>query len=253
MHAIRLVTTLALVVFTGGAFADTRQLPVSFASGVARVDLIELYTSEGCSSCPPADRWLSRLSTNSDLWHRFVPIALHVDYWNDIGWRDRFSRPEYTRRQRNYAAHGHASAVYTPGVFRNGTEWREWIRDRSINPNDETVGNLIVEVDGDTAAVLFDPVIPVEAGLEAHIALLAMDQKTVVTAGENNGRTLHHDFVALNVYTVSLQMRYDGFQAIERIAGIGQQPEVRALAAWVTRQGQLTPLQAVGGYLNQPR
>jgi hypothetical protein len=84
----------------GKAFAETS----TFQSGESATTLIELFTSEGCSSCPPADKWLSKFRSNPDLWSRVVPVAFHVDYWNNLGWMDRFSRPEFTERQRGYGA-----------------------------------------------------------------------------------------------------------------------------------------------------
>ncbi len=82
---------LGVLVLLGGsqASADTLHL----ASGDTRVNLLELYTSEGCSSCPPADRWLSGLRQDPRLWRQLVPVAFHVDYWDGIGWPDRFASP----------------------------------------------------------------------------------------------------------------------------------------------------------------
>ncbi len=70
-----------------------------FESGPEQTALIELYTSEGCSSCPPAEAWMSHLKDDPGLWKQFVPIAFHVDYWDRLGWRDRFSSKRWTERQ----------------------------------------------------------------------------------------------------------------------------------------------------------
>src|ERR1043166_1377606 len=75
---------------------------LSFQSSEQRTPLIELYTSEGCSSCPPAEAWLSKLKTEAGLWKDFVPVAFHVDYWDHLGWRDRFASAVFTERQRAY-------------------------------------------------------------------------------------------------------------------------------------------------------
>ena len=77
--------------------------PVEFQSSQRQVSLLELYTSEGCSSCPPAEAWLSKLKNSQGLWDEFVPVAFHVDYWNNPGWKDRFSDEQYTERQKSYA------------------------------------------------------------------------------------------------------------------------------------------------------
>ena len=75
----------------------------TFESNNEQVSLIELYTSEGCSSCPPAERWLSKLADDESLWSHFVPLAFHVDYWDYIGWKDPYASKEYSQRQRRYA------------------------------------------------------------------------------------------------------------------------------------------------------
>src|SRR5262249_30028289 len=92
---------------------------IEFASGANQTALIELYTSEGCSSCPPAESWLSRLKHDSGLWKRFVPVAFHVDYWDRLGWRDRFSSKRWTERQSRYAALWTSESIYTPAVVVN--------------------------------------------------------------------------------------------------------------------------------------
>ena len=95
---MKLIYSLALML-CGIAHAD----PIVFQSSDRQTALLELYTSESCSSCPPADSWLSKLKNDPGLWQTFIPIAFHVDYWNHLGWRDRFSDERFTERQQNYA------------------------------------------------------------------------------------------------------------------------------------------------------
>ena len=97
---------------------------VVFESGPKKVQLLELFTSEGCSSCPPAEASLGRLVDDPRLWRQFVPVAFHVDYWDHLGWKDPFASPEWTTRQRAYAANWNADSVYTPAFVLNGREWR---------------------------------------------------------------------------------------------------------------------------------
>jgi len=99
-------------------------------SGPARASLLELYTSEGCSSCPPAEAWLSRLRDDARLWKEIVPVAFHVDYWDNLGWKDRFASAAFTARQRDYAARWNSGSVYTPGFVLDGQEWRGWFTGR---------------------------------------------------------------------------------------------------------------------------
>ena len=84
--------------------------------------LIELYTSEGCSSCPPADRWLSTLKGRGDV----IALAFHVNYWDRLGWPDRFATSAITDRQHQLAQSSGSSYVYTPQVIQNGRDWRQW-------------------------------------------------------------------------------------------------------------------------------
>ena len=97
---------------------------VVFKSSGAPSSLIELYSSEGCSSCPPAEEWLNHLKGDAGLWKSVFPVAFHVDYWDGLGWPDRFARAEYTQRQRDYAARLRQDSVYTPEFVLNGLEWR---------------------------------------------------------------------------------------------------------------------------------
>jgi hypothetical protein len=87
--------------------------------------LLELYSSEGCSSCPPADQWLAALRSHAGLWKTFTPIEFHVDYWNRLGWIDRFSLNAFTARQQAYSIEWQTPSVYTPGFVLGGTEWKQ--------------------------------------------------------------------------------------------------------------------------------
>src|SRR5436190_11363063 len=88
--------------------------PLRFESPERQTALLELYTSEGCSSCPPAETWFSKLKNAPGLWTNFVPVAFHVDYWNRLGWRDKFSDAQFSERQRAYAQLWSAENIYTP-------------------------------------------------------------------------------------------------------------------------------------------
>src|SRR2546430_7383511 len=101
-----------------------------FESGPQKVHLLELFTSEGCSSCPPAEAWLSKLKSDPRLWKDFVPLAFHVDYWDRLGWRDPFAAKEWTARQYRYSATWKNESVYTPGFILDGREWTN----RSLPP-----------------------------------------------------------------------------------------------------------------------
>lgn len=222
----------------------------TFASGPGRTQLIELYTSEGCSSCPPADRWLSTLEDQEGLWRDFVPIALHVDYWDYIGWQDRFASRQFSDRQRRYAAEGGVRVVYTPGVFRDGREWRGW---RGASPErvaNARVGTLTLDTDGRGYSVRFEPAPGVSADT-VHVALLGMGLQTEVRAGENRGRTLAHDFVVLALQARDLDARDDALVVSGVLPRATATAGRLAVAAWVSADPRQAPVQAVGGFLGE--
>ncbi|MGD8978049.1 MAG: DUF1223 domain-containing protein [Gammaproteobacteria bacterium] len=238
---------IALSVASAGADPDTASK--RFESGPGRVALLELYTSEGCSSCPPADRWLRELKSDPRLWKDFVPVAFHVDYWDYIGWEDRFARPAFSHRQRRYVADGRASTVYTPGLFNNGEEWRGWFRGEAPSFDPAPVGALSLTLDGDRVSVRFEPPDDEHGDLEVQIAILGMGLETEVRAGENRGRTLRHDFVLLELISRPLDKGDGGFLASAALPGLAEDPTRRALVAWVSRRGDQAPIQSVGGFL----
>src|SRR5580698_1073863 len=99
---------------------------VRFQSPPTQTALLELYTSEGCSSCPPAEDWLNRLKSSPGLWTDFVPLAFHVDYWDRLGWSDPWASTSFSDRQRSYTKLWRGHSLYTPGFVLNGKEWRDW-------------------------------------------------------------------------------------------------------------------------------
>ena len=113
-----------------------------FRSGPKQTALVELFTSEGCSSCPPAEAWLNRLGARPGLWSEFVPVALHVNYWDHLGWRDPWAAREFTARQRSYAAAWNSRTIYTPGMVLNGQEWRTWARNDAVPPPRTAAGSV---------------------------------------------------------------------------------------------------------------
>jgi hypothetical protein len=175
------------------------------ASPPHTVALVELYTSQGCSSCPPADRWLSALPGQVPA-ERAVPLALHVGYWDHIGWKDPFARREFNQRQRWLADLNRNRTVYTPGVFVSGREWPNW-RDRTalasaisqVNLRPAAVrlalsatgagDRLALQVDAEA----IDPLRAADAVL--FVALKQHGHATAVTRGENRGETLRNDHV----------------------------------------------------------
>jgi hypothetical protein len=246
-HTTFYLIGLAIGTFLNPARADEPGL--SLRSGPAAVPLIELYTSEGCSSCPPAEKWLGQLKDSSDLWSSFVPVAFHVDYWDRLGWADSFARPEFTRRQYAYAARWGTRSVYTPAFVYAGREWR----DRAERPVLAPVGELTLVAVGDVYRIRFAPIEP--DSYEAHVALLAGGLVSDVRRGENSGRKFTHEFVVMDLQKASLMRTAEGgeHEASLPVAALHRLADVvaprRALAVWITREGETAPLQATGGWL----
>ncbi len=223
--------------------------PFSVASGSTQVALIELYTSEGCSSCPPADRWLSGLKDDPRLWKEVVPVAFHVDYWDYIGWKDRFASPEYSARQRNYARQQSVRAVYTPGFVYNGEEWRQWFARRYDDvPRPREAGVLEVVLNASQAVVRYTPP-GGKRDLKANLVLLGAGLSTQVKAGENRGRRLEHDFVVLGLVSAPLVRNEGAYTTTLELPATSVRAERYALAAWVSHEDAQGVLQSVGGWL----
>jgi hypothetical protein len=175
---------------------------------------------------------------------------LHVDYWNYIGWTDRFAKERYTSRQQQYVRDGNVRVAYTPGFFANGEEWRGWFSGDALTTQNPPVGNLSLGLKGDSLAVRFDPIADVGEKLVVNIAILGMRLVSDVQAGENDGKELKHDFVALNIQTVDLESLMNGFRALTQLDDIDSETNELALVAWVAAAGNQTPLQTVGGFLS---
>ncbi|HSA89801.1 MAG TPA: DUF1223 domain-containing protein [Burkholderiales bacterium] len=174
-------------------------------SGPGTAALVELYTSEGCSSCPPAERWLGTLS-NRYSGTAVVPLALHVDYWDYIGWKDPYAKREFSLRQRKLSQLQRLALVYTPQVVLQGRDFRRWgtrafdeaVERINSQPAKARLKLSLVRADAqglevEASAELLKPASDVVLYLAAYRSRL----ESRVTAGENRGRILTHDHVVL--------------------------------------------------------
>jgi hypothetical protein len=231
------------------ANAPAQPAKVVFQSSENKTSLLELYTSEGCSSCPPAEAWLSRQKDADGLWKEFVPVAFHVDYWDDLGWRDRWATKLFSDRQRAHARAWGSGNIYTPEFVLNGQEWRGWTGRKPVTRSETKAGVLTVSLmESNRWQVSFAPAIS-GGSYEVHAALLACGLSSDVKAGENSGRRLTHDFVVLTLVNERLEQRDKMFQGAFTVAPNRKPSGGRpALSVWVTRTGQLESLQATGGW-----
>ena len=230
---------------------STSASAVTFSSPEEQVPTIELFTSQGCSSCPPADRWLSRLVDHPDLWKRFVPLAFHVDYWDYIGWKDPFAHPNHSLRQQHYKKAGNIRSVYTPGFVLAGKEWRGFFyRQKPTFQLGPKVGRLSIDWNQDNSInAHFEPTImDLPQKLELHLAILGFDFNTPVGRGENSGKSLREDFVVLGWNRHPVELSKGRWQVPKPRVG-DERPKRRAVVAWITKKNSPVPLQAVGGWL----
>lgn len=173
-------------------------------SGPGTAALVELYTSEGCSSCPPADRWLATLGQRYAP-GSLVPLALHVDYWDYIGWKDPYAKREFSLRQRKLSQLQRLVLVYMPQVLLQGRDWgwRTGAFDEAlarINAQPARARIRLALLAGGSKSL------EVEASAELleraddaalYLAVYESKLQSRVSAGENRGRILNHDYVVL--------------------------------------------------------
>ena len=182
--------------------------PCVARSGAHTAALVELYTSEGCSSCPPADRWLSGLRAQGYAPERVVPLSLHVDYWDYIGWKDPYAKREFSLRQRKLTQLQRLALVYTPQVMLQGRDFRGWgtkAFDEAVARINARPAKASIEVairgaqasgfNVEAKAELLDPSQRARAAL--YLAAYRNRLVSRVDAGENRGRILAHDYVVL--------------------------------------------------------
>jgi hypothetical protein len=166
----------------------------SAASGPIRTRLLELYTSEGCSSCPPADRWLSQLPRDAGV----VALAFHVDYWDRLGWKDRFAQAAFSQRQRD--RNRLTGWVYTPQFMLDGADFRGWHRGLPARAPVPAQAHLTLSLDTlpghiDTRTEVRYASTAAGRNARLYLALTENRLSSSVTAGENARRTLRHDDV----------------------------------------------------------
>jgi len=175
----------------------------AIAGNVSRVALLELYTSEGCNSCPPTDRWVSSLPQPQFVPQRLVVLAFHVDYWNYLGWKDRFSQRRFTDRQQELVRANSLRTAYTPQLVLNGRDFRDTAGIKKhvsrINAQSPSV-NLILHADRKDStlktSVSVNPVATsAQVPMELYVALYENNLESQVKAGENRGKRLQHDYV----------------------------------------------------------
>jgi hypothetical protein len=164
--------------------------------------VVELYTSEGCSSCPSADRWFAALIEVPKQELDVLALAFHVDYWDYLGWKDRFGSPKYTGRQRQLGASNRQSSIYTPEFFVDGIEARgtkkvlQKIRDAN-NRKAQIQLKLVISKSSDRLQLKLHSSSPEAANQSLHHRFFVYENQLMsdVKRGENSGERLFHQQV----------------------------------------------------------
>ncbi len=197
--------------------------------------VVELYTSQSCSSCPPADRWLSTLKGRDEV----LPLAFHVAYWNRLGWTDRFSTKEMTDRQYALAQAMGAPNVYTPQVVAHGRDWRRW---PALPPvSSVPLAPMSLKLLRKDARVVAE--VGAAAGSwTGYWAVLEDGHRTRVSAGENRGETLGDDHVVRLYRPVG---PWQGAQTFTLDLPPADPAHARRVAFVIARASDLRPVQAL--------
>jgi hypothetical protein len=178
--------------------------------------LVELYTSEGCNSCPPAERWLNQQDGTGK--QGIVPLALHVDYWDYIGWKDPYAQARFTDRQRQLAKRNRTNTVYTPGVFANGLEFLDWRGGKSPPALATPWPITLTQRVADGARQVSITLQGADEGAKLFLAVTESNLKSQVKAGENKGETLLHNHVVREWQAPKLRREPAGWAATASLA-----------------------------------
>lgn len=233
----------------------------TLTSGDKRPIMLELYTSQGCSSCPPAETWLNAFTDlssvtppildNKILWQDIIPINFHVDYWDYLGWKDPFSHQKFSHRQRRYAQLNFAKNVATPGFIIDGKGWNGWFRNQALPLKQQSSpGQLKVTIRDTDIMVGYSSNNRAHKKLIAHLAILGFDQKTEIIKGENRGHELNHNFVVIGHTAKRLTKELMTYQKTLTLPEIKRfNSPVKGIVVWVTEANDPRPVQVVADWL----
>ncbi len=207
--SIHLKSSLTLLLMSLLSATPAAAAVCSAESGKSRVALLELYTSEGCDSCPPTDQWFSALPKRGYTPQRVLALSFHVDYWNYLGWKDPFAQARFSERQREANRRINSRVVYTPQLMLNGADYRRGgfgddLGQRVSAGNGQAPGaqiSLTVTTDSNQAKLNAKVVRNgTTSAAQAFVAVYENNLATDVPAGENRGKRLLHDFVVRELY-----------------------------------------------------
>jgi len=234
----KFILSICGLILTFTSSAET----IKFISGTKQATMIELFTSQGCSSCPAAEEGINKLVESPKLWKEIIPLAFHVDYWDGLGWRDIYANEEFSVRQYRYKHDGNVNVVYTPGFLVNGQEWQGW-RSSSIPLANKETGALSVKIQKQRLSAEYKD--NSKQLLQLHVAILGFNINTSVEAGENQGRNLEQQFLVLaHNQTRSTQNIWQ-----TKLPEVTHSASKYGIVAWISSVDNQKPIQATGGWL----
>lgn len=234
----------SLVIYLLLVASISHAAPLHFESGTKQNALIELYTSEGCSSCPPAERFLNNLTNDSQLWKTIFPVAFHVDYWDYLGWKDVFAHQYFSARQTKYARLKKVTTVYTPAFIINGQSWRPGFFSDDLPVINKVAGNLAVTIDEKMITASYQHSGSDNQELKLNVTVLGMALNNNIVRGENAGRKARHEFVVVGFGS---EISHDARWKMQMPALHYLKAKKYAVVAWVSSSNDPTPLQVTGG------
>lgn len=226
----RWVPIVLLLVVVAAVFALERRSSTPAVRTGAQPVLVELFTSQGCSSCPPADELLRRIERDPSLGGRAIALAYHVDYWDHLGWRDPFSSRAWSQRQYDYVRAMRLDSAYTPQVVINGS--RQMVGSsslqiyRAIEEESKRApeGSVSVRIDGSDLVVRASAP---RGGIDVMVAVYEDGASTNVLHGENSGRTIANDSIVRQLVRVAT---LDGKGVVEERVKLPLGPRLGAVA-----------------------
>jgi hypothetical protein len=241
-----MTATVKIFVLIGTLLAGTTAVTAQ-----PRPAVIELYTSEGCSSCPPAEAYLGELAQRGDV----LALSFHVDYWDNLGWRDRFALPAAVDRQRAYANALRLSSVYTPQAVLDGTQNfvgsdRSGIDRALASPRADAAQRTAVGIELGTLAGDVRIGLAPQAGVTPSEILLIAYQRTAQTPvgrGENSGRTIREFNIVRDLHSLG---RWSGEARQFHVRSDSLPPGTTDVAVIVQTQGQSAIIGAASVALN---
>lgn len=213
------------------AFMAVSMIGAQQTQAQSNMVVVELYTSQGCSSCPPADALLDKITERDDV----IPLALHVDYWDYIGWKDNFGSPQYSARQKSYARYNGHRTVYTPQMIINGTDQlighkpMELVDLINQKSSKATPVSLNLTRNGDHVTILAEASKAPKKPMLVQLVRYKPSETVDITRGENAGRSLHYSNIVTDWQVVE---KWDGRSPLKvRVKAVGAEPVVVIIQA----------------------